>query len=642
MQPFLSKAPRTTCCYHSTIGSVTVYRRFGEFYKRFYSAVVDGQRKDDEGDKGAGGGGGGSAGGGGIDAKERDRWKEFKPSVSHPKVGGNGGTEEHRVMPHALRKHIEGTTKALTTRVLEHDRLVRDLRAEIVKWHRRDTGDKLASEHKGGKPSTHSDSEFDQLEMLKKTLQHITHRYYQMPERPNSEGEGPDGELVGGPNLKSHIPYIPPFPEYVTPGPPTELNESLIKLLSTRPPPIAFLPKICYNLLTSPKAPDIETFNILMLGLTRLRQNSLSHVLFHALLEGGLGPKVAPNEGTIIRLINLCVKSGDYAGFLKVMNIHWRQQMRPGKTREERRRSKPILEAIIYGFAKFGNSDQVLSFLRTLARECPDSPEPSMWLWTAILKLYTEQSDWPQGIRTWKKIMKQDAQYQTDGTGERADFRAFHQMYKLCEECGNQVWTEAVLTLAAQRGWDKEALAEKPNKGKGVWFRRQNKAPNYVKGRGVYMREVEGKDLLRALDYAWAMQDLAEDPRYADVDYEDIEKMLEDPSFDAFRLRYPAHPPPRKKPLVSKKQKIRTWEEILDARMKVVSEKLKARTRRRFSKRKKPRKRRRKGEGGGGEDEASDGEGDDNNASSAKNGDKNGAGSWTVSERASNGRTNTK
>jgi len=621
MQPFLSKAPRTTCCYHSTIGSVTAYRRFGEFYKRFYSAVVGGQQKGDDGGKEAGG----EAGGGGINTKERNKWKEFKHSVPHPKAAINGGAGEYPIMPHALRKHIEGTAKAVTTRVLEHDRLLRDLRAEIVKWHRRDTGEETASGQKDRKPSTDSDSEFNQLEMLKKTLQHITHRYYQMPERPNPEEEGSDSELAGGTNPKKHIPYIPPFPEYVTPGPPTELNESLIKLLSTRPPPIAFLPKICYNLLTSSTAPDVETFNILMLGLTRLRQNSLSHLLFHALLEGGLGPKVTPNEGTIIRLINLCVKSSDYAGFLKVMNIHWRQQMRPGKTREERRRSKPLLEAIIYGFAKFGNDGQVQVYLRALARECPNSPEPSIWLWTAILKLYTEQSNWPQGIRAWKQIMKQDAQYQKDGTGERADFRAFHQMYRLCEECGNPVWTEAVLILAWQRGWDKETLAEKPNKGKGVWFRRQNKAPNYIKGRGVYMREVEGKDLLRALDYAWAMQDLLEDPRYADVDYEDIEKVLEDPSFDAFRMRYPAHPPP-KKPLVSKKQKIRTWEEILDARMKVVSEKLKARTRKRFSKRKKPRKRKQKGGDGkdgdvDSEDKASDGEGDDNDDSNVKSDD---------------------
>ncbi|KAG0639661.1 hypothetical protein HOY80DRAFT_962007 [Tuber brumale] len=613
MQPFLSKAPRTTCCYHSTIGSVTIYRRFGEFYKRFYSAVVGEQREDGEGDKGVGGGG--------INTKEGGRWKKFKRPVSHPKIANDSEAGEHRIVPHALRKHIEGTAKSLTTRVLEHDRLLRDLRAEIVRWHRRDTRDSTASDQKDRKPSTDSGSEFDQLEMLKKTLQHISYRYYQMPEKSNPEKEESDGELAEGTNPKMHIPYIPPFPEYVTPGPPTELNGSLIKLLSTRPPPIAFLSKICYNLLTSPTAPDVETFNILMLGLTRLRQNSLSHLLFRTLLEGGLGPQVAPNEGTIIRLINLCVKSNDHPGFLKVMNIHWRQQMRPGKTRKERRRSKPILEAIIYGFAKFGNSDQVLVYLRALARECPDSPEPSMWLWTAILKLYTEQSNWPQGTRAWGQMMKQDARYQKDGTGERADFRAFHQMYKLCEEWGNPVWTAAVLTLAAQRGWDKESLAEKPNKGKGVWFRRQNKAPNYIKGRGVYMREVEGKDLLRTLDYAWAMQDLAEDPRCTDVDYEDIEEMLEDPSFDAFRMRYPAHPPP-KKPLVSKKQKIRTWEEILHARMKVVSEKLKARTRKRFSKRKKPRKRKRQGSGENGDvdggDGTSDGGGDDNGGPNTK------------------------
>ncbi|CUS08570.1 unnamed protein product [Tuber aestivum] len=592
MQPFLSKAPRTACCYRSTIGCVTVNRRFGEFYKRFYSAVASGQRKDGEGDKGAGGEE--------IDTKE---------------------SAGHLIMPHALRKHIEGTAKALATRVLEHDRLVRALRAEIAKWHRRDTGDRTASDQKDRKPSTGSDSEFDQLEMLKKTLQHITHRYYQVPERPDPEKEGSDGKSTKVADTKRHTPYIPPFPEYVTPGPPTELNESLIKLLSTRPPPIAFLPKICYNLLTSPTAPDVETFNILILGLTRLRQNSLAHVLFRALLEGGIGPKVTPNEGTIIRIIGLCVKSSDYAGFLKVMNILWRQQMRPGKTREQRRRPKPILEAIIYGFSKFGKGDQVLVYLRALARECPYSPEPSMWVWTAILKLYTEKSDWPQGIRTWKQMMKQDAQYQKDSTSERADFRAFHQMYKLCRKCGNEAWTAAVLTLAAQRGWDKETLAKKPNKGKGVWFRRQNKAPDYVKGRGVYMREVEGKDLLRALDYAWAMQDLAEDRGHANIDYEDIGKMLDDPSFDAFRMRYPAHPPPEK-PLVSREQKIRTWEEILEARMKVVSEKLKARTRKRFSKRKKPRKRRRKG----GDDEASDGQGDDNSGPSVKSNDNNGAG----------------
>ena len=477
--------------------------------------------------------------------------------------------------------------------MLAHEWLLCELRMEIARCAR------------GGPERV------DQLEILQKTLAHITRRFNALPP-PGAGGADTSATaaaaatataVVGGGEVNCRTPsttdrslqklrpkreagaYISPFPEYISTEPPAALNDSLERLLAVRPPPIALVPKICYNLLASPIAPTVHTFNIIMRGLTRLRHNSLAYVLFNALASGGLGPKARPNEGTIAVLLNLSIKNGDYEGFLKVTRIYCKQKMRRGIPREQRRRPKAILEAMIHGHARFGNSNMVSVALRALARECPESPEPSLRVLTSILRLRTEMSDLPEGIRTWNRIMDLDAGSPENGTGEKADLRAFYQMYRLCVKCRNEPWKAALVEFALQRGWSEHDISRQPCKVKGVSFRRGNKAPDYFTSRGRFRpEEDEGgkRELLQALDNA-RMAHLKEGAKQV--------ALLKGRVFKTLRSQLPPPKPPSPPPPPSPPNaRTHTWKEIISRHMKFKAHAREVRN----ATRTKPRKRKRR------------------------------------------------
>lgn len=465
-------------------------RRFGEFYKRFYSAMSGGEvvhRETAIKFKPA------AIGTGNVEESRTQGRRRRRKRVAERMKTIDDNTKEKKRRLHSTEKplpkeervFIERSTTLITNRFLQHDRLCRELRAKIKSCRSTPPKRALAEE----------------VELLKRTLRYITTHHYEpsAPEPdPLTETDDtapspttPPETTITAPGPKTSTPkptpvpwfspYLPPFPNYSSPHPANPLNNSIARLLFQRPPPPALIPRICYNLLTSSSAPNIYTYNVLIEGLTRVRHSSLAHVVFRNLVSGGLGPKGRPIEDTIVRMLNLCVKTADRAGFDKIVKITarrnmatWigRDQYRVKKKHEQKRRSRQLFEMLITGAARFGDVQQVHVWLRAMARECPDNPHPGVYMLTSLMRMWTEMKNWDRGLRCWRDMRV------LVGAGKGGpDMRAFRQMVKLCRECKKPEYEKKVLHAAALRGWEEEV--KKPiHKTKGLPLRRENKTPH--------------------------------------------------------------------------------------------------------------------------------------------------------------------
>lgn len=579
----------------------SVKRSFGELYGRFYSAMLHPRNTkqvetvtvpypDESPAKG-----------------RRRRRKRFAERMKN--IENNANVEARKRRLHSTEKpmakedrvFIEKSTVALTTRFLEHHRLSRELRAEI-KRRRHAPPSKVAA---------------DEVDLLKRTLRYITTQYYEPPplksdppaELPPTEPP-PADPSVADPSVTDpsatdpsatdpsptdpsptaiirtaaglrtltlkptpvpwFSPYLPPFPNYLSPNPAIELNRSLTRLLFTRPPPAALVPKICYNLLTSSSPPNIYTYNVLIEGLTRVRQGSLAHVVFRNLVDGGLGPRGRPIEDTIVRMLNLCVKTGDRTGFDKIAKITMHRNMatwigrgtrRAEKKREQKRRSRQLFEILISGAARFGDVQQVRVWIRAMARECPDNPRPGLYLTTSLMRMWTEMGDWDRGLRCWRDLARL-----ARGNGEKLDLRAIRQMVKLCRECKKQKFEKKVIATATAKGWGEDV--KKPiNKTKGLWLRKENKTP-HIRGQRDLPEATDtflpaGLDaLMEALKKAWMTEGTASETGEG-----------EEASVATNSAAVPREKPEqvvrwsRKRSSVSDAAKSRIWDDVISRRM---------------------------------------------------------------------------
>lgn len=482
-----------------TLAENSLKRRFGEFYKRFYStmsggAVVGGVHR------GAAINFKPAAIGTGQVEESRTQGRRRRRKRAAERMKAIADTEQtkqaekknrrlhstEKPLPKEERVFIEKSITTITNRFLQHNRLCSELRAEIKSRRSIPPKRSLAEE----------------VELLKRTLRYVTTHHYEPspppPDPPTETDTTAPSPMAPPPaepssteparaepstGLKTSTlkptpvpwfsPYLPPFPNYNSPDPAHPLNSSLARLLGQRPPSPAIIPRICYNLLTSSSAPNIYTYNVLIEGLTRVRDGSLAHIVFRNLVNGGLGPKGRPTEDTIVRMLNLCVKTGDRAGFDKIVKITarrnmatWigRDQYRVKKKPEQKRRSRQLFEMLITGAARFGDVQQVRVWLRAMTRECPDNPHPGVYMLTSLMRMWTEMKDWDRGLRCWREM-------------RGPDLRAFRQMVKLCRECKKPQYEKRVLDAAELRGW-KEEVMEPIRKTKGLPLRKENKTPH--------------------------------------------------------------------------------------------------------------------------------------------------------------------
>jgi pentatricopeptide repeat protein len=521
MQPFLSRCSISTAILTTprnmaqskdagtnaiSYGKSSLFRRFGDFYMRFYSTMseepkngckppknetcfgetvpreenaVFSREKPEE------------PGASGLNWKRKGGpWPPVPPTgiidhrttrtVNYTKVRGGGVSRRHSYTADEITEKAaaEKAVHELVKRVEDHDRLVRSLEMEI---RRRNL---LISTSKSKEKVGVHDQELHTLEDL---YIHITRCHY------TAEA----GRLIAKavlasrarviPGLRPFLrPYIPPFPNYRSREPPVALNKSLLNLFHPRTLGPRLLLKICYNLLTSSSAPDIKTYNILIRGFTILRQNSLAHMVFQSMLARG----VDPDAYSTVALINLSVKSSDFESYERIMQyadtgpvtdeVENKQQIPGG--------GKTVLEAMINGAARFGQAKRIKVYTRAIKRYYPDSPGLSLFLLTSMLRLWTESRDWPKGRQLWSRMKGLERAAPHRGESFTIDLRAYRQMYYLCRACRKPEWSKAILAEARERGWAAARVIAPAEKSKGIHYTSEVKAPRLSQITRIYTR----------------------------------------------------------------------------------------------------------------------------------------------------------
>jgi pentatricopeptide repeat protein len=518
MQPFLSRSSRTTgpsstlsnVVLSTTKSTVTarqplhtsadhgraslLFRRFGGFYKRFYSAMSENLAPADN-ERGDICGSGSIVRGASDHTEERPihahqgseakaavkpgRSRRSKPpahKVKGPRYtfpimpfkytqGGSDEQGEGSGRPRSVKIHPdqdEASVYRLVRRIQDHDRLIRALEREIGR---------RSMLLLGALSPTETEVHTKELGSLQKVYAHITMHYYdtKIVGLVMKAVQASQARVVKQPQWLPR-PYLPPFPHYSSPEAPTPLNKSLLNLFHPRVPPPRLLLKISYNLLTSTSAPDVKTYNILIRGFTILRQNSLAHMVFRSMVDRGL----SLDDYSVAAIINLSVKSADYQGYRQIMRILQRQSRVYG---DQIYRSRMALEAMINGAAKFGHVQRTKLLIRVMRRRFPRSRQLSLFLLTSLLRLQTQKGDWHEGRKTWQRMKTMDRIAQAHGKSLVTDLRAYRQMYYLCRACGKREAAKAMLQQAKNRGWVVDDVLMRPEKTKGMHFTSEVKVP---------------------------------------------------------------------------------------------------------------------------------------------------------------------
>lgn len=279
--------------------------------------------------------------------------------------------------------------------------------------------------------------------------------------------------------------YSAPFPRYTSTKPPISLNNALQTLLTRRPVLHNVIPKVCYNLLTSYSGPDTNTYNILLRNLVLMRKNALAELVFQEMIVAG----EAPDEYTIVALLELMVKSGDFKGWLSVARL----QHKVEKGRREskgRARSKYLMECLIIHAARFGKRDLIRRYTRALRNYWPQNPEPGGKVLTALIRFYCEKQEWQNGRYCWVKLLTMDEKRTQNAiqsglkpsSEEALDERAWYWWLRHCKTCGMESELKKWAVMAKERGVDTDRLLAKgPNKLRGLHVRAKNKSPVLIR-----------------------------------------------------------------------------------------------------------------------------------------------------------------
>ncbi|KAI5804157.1 hypothetical protein DFH27DRAFT_554576 [Peziza echinospora] len=387
---------------------------------------------------------------------------------------------------------------AITDAMLEHQRLGDELRLRLNrKLEERDN-----LEATQGYWDKQAALTFD-IEMLKDTWRHINERTVVQTAEAFSRANESELEAIDTiqenaaqvasreAQTKAQRDYIPPFPNYRLDKPPILLNMSLRRLMSQRPVPMNIIPKVCFNLLTSNSAPDTLTYNILIHNFVLLRQNTLAEITFQEMIKSG----DTPDEYTIVALLNLMVKTGDFLGWKKIVDLQKNEEP-VWKKKKGRVRSKHLIETLIIHAARFGDRRLILKYTRILRSYWPLDPEPGVEVQTALIRFYAEMHEFQNGRRCWMKLIdmenaaKEEAlvSAQAQPGGENAtlesvqvnviDERAWYWWLWHCERCGRIMTRDRWAEVARKRGINVDKVnVEGPEKTKALHARRTNKSP---------------------------------------------------------------------------------------------------------------------------------------------------------------------
>ncbi|CCG81595.1 protein of unknown function [Taphrina deformans PYCC 5710] len=192
------------------------------------------------------------------------------------------------------------------------------------------------------------------------------------------------------------------------------------------------------DILTRTKtAPSVKSFNIMISRLSRLRQNVAAWVIFQTMLR----LKYQPDAYTISSVLNLCIASGSYTDFSKILTAA-REQRRIHKllnpTRIRSSRGLVLMGTIIKGCVKFGRMRRAEVYITLMKAE---RIKANVEILTAMIQGYSDQGDWDRGRPHLRRLMTLPW-----------DRKVVATLIKYCRACNRAELESKVRELAALKG----------------------------------------------------------------------------------------------------------------------------------------------------------------------------------------------
>ncbi|KAI9787120.1 MAG: hypothetical protein M1839_003355 [Geoglossum umbratile] len=243
----------------------------------------------------------------------------------------------------------------------------------------------------------------------------------------------------------------------------------------------AVIPKICYRLLVATTPPNVDTYNILIIYLTRMRRNKLVDIVLDSMLKTGQ----IPNEVTISSMIKFYTASGNRDGFSRLVRLmkghdgglpHGYQSS-PDSDPDDLRQSRPVPHNIVmFGAAinaslKLGTARQAQLWYLEMVREGYTPTPPIL---TSILQSCALKREWLSGWTTWLTLKEI---WQSGTIGDNFPWVAYSWMLKLCCWCNRRAEFEHIFKEAVQKGLN--PIVHPPAmKTKGLPVRNRSKRPS--------------------------------------------------------------------------------------------------------------------------------------------------------------------
>ncbi|KAK0311477.1 hypothetical protein LTR01_003473 [Friedmanniomyces endolithicus] len=235
----------------------------------------------------------------------------------------------------------------------------------------------------------------------------------------------------------------------------------------------ALLAKIAYNLSISSAPPNIETYNTLLLGLSKVKQYPLVDRIIGSMRK----THMRPNEVTNAAVLSHFTTTNNAAGFVTRVelmrgkycglalarpDIHineagaarLRRVEREGKEDKVIQLPYPtpkVFDALIRGVMKFSGFDTARSICKGMGHEgwglCLSGLTP-------LLEHCADYGDWTSGLAIWGQIQAlrlRSLQRHADrrGESEKVPMTAFAAMIRLCSKAGQkgvfeEIWAQAL------------------------------------------------------------------------------------------------------------------------------------------------------------------------------------------------------
>ncbi|KAF2855960.1 hypothetical protein T440DRAFT_494799 [Plenodomus tracheiphilus IPT5] len=226
--------------------------------------------------------------------------------------------------------------------------------------------------------------------------------------------------------------------------------------------------KICHNLLVSTAPPDLQTFNILLVGFKRMGRPNMVDCCIKALYT----QKIRPNELTCREIMGHYVherRPDDFSRFVARMRgvgdalvlanpsitineaSHDRLvRISETKVYQKVHPTPMVFGSLIGGALKFAGFDRALDIYYEMKTSGWGLHVQGL---TRLLRDCVHRGDWEGGLYVWEEIsnIKNNASVK-DITS------AYSHMLSLCSITGNTVAFNQVLTEVAQRGLDRKTI----------------------------------------------------------------------------------------------------------------------------------------------------------------------------------------